>query len=200
MNNFKRNIFRTVFEEITVFDPFDYMVVRFTYTKPTDGSDLDIMVYYDYTGTIYDKNAVGYGQTPDSLKIPTDLTPDTDSYLWWANDDVSAPAGECVEAVVIGLDNINTNETTIGSNISVFLRVGWFGAIGAGTVDIQLQTYFGGTMSKVGTNIINTGGVVVDTQTKTVSVTSGTGQVTEVHSDLVGSISYNKTTKVAILT
>lgn len=199
MNSFKKNIFKSSEAEILVFDPFDFMVVRFTYTKPTDGTDLDIMVYYDGTGTIYDKDAVGFNQLPNATKIPTDATPDTDAYLWWASDDVALPAGECVEAVVVGLDNFNTSEIVIGDIINVYLRVGWYNMIGGGTVDIELQTYLGGTMSKVGTNIINTGGVLVDTQAKTATVTSGVGQVTEAHSDLVGSISYNKITKIATL-
>ena len=181
-------------------NPFDFMVVRFNYTKPLDGTDLDIMVYYDNTGTIYDKDAVGYGQgTIDDVKIPTNDTPDTDSYLWWASDDVSLPAGECVEAVVIGIDNFNTNETTIGTTIDTYLRVGWYQTIGIGTLDLELITYLGGTMSKVGTNIINTGGITASISTKTVNVTAGTGQVTEINSNLVGTVIYDKSLKTATL-
>ena len=199
MNIFKKNIFRTSEAEVLVFDPFDYMVVRFTYTKPEDGTDLDIMVYYDGTGTVYDKDAVGFNQVPNATKIPTDATPDTDAYLWWASDDVSLPVGECVEAVVIGINKFNTSETTVGTTIDTYLRVGWYNTIGGGTVDVELKTYLGGTMSKVGTDIINTGGVLVGNQIKTVSVTSGTGQVTEVNSNLVGVITYDKIAKTAIL-
>ena len=200
MNGFKRNIYKTSIEEMINFSPFDHMVIRFTYTKPLDGTDLDIMVYYDNTGTIYDKNAVGYGQIPNSIKIPTDTTLDADAYLWWATDDVSSPAGECVEAVVIGINKFNITETTLNATIDTYLRVGWFGAINGGTVDLELKTYLGGVMSKIGTDIINTGGILIDTQTKTVNVNSGIGQVTETNSNLVGIVSYNKTTKSATLT
>lgn len=200
MNNFKTNVFKSVDLEPLIFEPFDHMVVRFTYTKPLDGTDLDIMVYYDNTGTIYDKNAVGYAQVPNSVKLPTDATLDADAYLWWATDDVSSPAGECVEAVVIGINKFNTTETTLNTIINTYLRVGWFNTIGGGTVDLELKTYLGGTMSKVGTDIINTGGVLVDNQTKTVNVTSGIGQVTELNSNLVGIVSYDKITKSATLT
>ena len=200
MHPFKKMIYMLRNEIPISFNTFDFMVVRFTYTKPLDGTDLDIMVYYDGTGTIYDKDAVGFGQTPNATKVPTYATPDTDAYLWWASDDVSLPAGECVEAVVVGLNNFNTNETVSGDIINVFLRVGWFNAIGIGVLDIELKTYLGGTMSKVGTDIINTGGILVDTQTKTINITSGTGQVTEINSNLAGVISYNKVTKSAILT
>jgi hypothetical protein len=55
-------------------------------------------------------------------------------------------------------------------------------------------------MSKIGTNIINVGGVLVDNQVKQTVVTSGTGQVTEIKSDLAGVVSYNKITKTATLT
>lgn len=220
MWNFKRDIFRSemdagveidlCFNSINptaacfncgdiVFDPFDSMVVRFTYTKPQNGSDLDIMVYYDNTGTAQDKDAVGYGQNPNSTKTPSDATPDGDAYLWWASDDVSSPAGPCVEAVVIGIKNFITNVTTVGNIIDIPLRVGWYNSRGDGNIGIELVTYSGGTMSKVGTNIINTGGVVVDIQTTTANVTSFPSQVTEVHSNLVGTVQYNKTTKAAIL-
>lgn len=200
MNNFKTNVFKSVDLEPLIFEAFDHMVIRFTYTKPLDGTDLDIMVYYDNTGTIYDKNAVGYGQVPNSVKIPTDATLDADAYLWWATDDVFSLAGECVEAVVIGINKFNTTETTLNTTIDTYLRVGWYNTIGGGTVDLELKTYLGGIMSKVGTDIINTGGVLIDNQTKTVNVTSGTGQVTELNSNLVGIISYNKVTKSATLT
>jgi len=200
MNNFQKNIFKTIELEPLVFDAFDYMVVRFIYTKPLNGTDLDIMVYYDNTGTIYDKDAVGFGQNPNDIKIPTNITPDVDAYLWWATDDVSLPAGECVEAVVIGINKFNTTELPISTNINVYLRVGWFNTIGEGTVNLELKTYLGGTMSKVGTDIINTDGVLVNNQTKTVTVTSGIGQVTELNSNLVGVITYNKVDNTAILT
>lgn len=200
MNNFKKNIYRlSIEEDIIIFDPFDHMVVSFTYTKPTNGTDLDIMIYYDDTGTIYDKNAVGYNQIPDAIKLPTDATLDTDAYLWWANDDVRSPPGVCVEAVVLGVKNFTDNVTVTGDNINIYLRAGWFSTIGDGSVTVNLKTYLGGTMSKVGTDIINTGGTLVDNQSKNIEVTSGTGQVTEAHSNLLGTVQYNKITKAAIL-
>lgn len=200
MNNFQRNIFRSIDAELITFSSFDHMVIRFIYTKPADGSDLDIMVYYDDTGTIYDKNAVGYNQLPNSIKIPTDATSDADSYLWWANDDAASPVGECIEAVVIGVNKFNTTELTAGTTINTYLRVGWYSAIGIGLLDLELKTYLGGTMSKLGTDIINTGGTLVDNQTKTVNIISGTGQVTEPHSDLIGVVIYDKINKTATLT
>lgn len=187
-------------QEVITFDPFDFMVVRFTYEKPTDGSDLDIMIAYQDTGTVYDGNAVGFGQGgSDNIKVPNNTTADADAYLWWANDDVSAPAGTCVEAVVIGVKNLYDNETGVSNIINIPLRVGWYNAIGDGNVTIELTTYLGGTMSQSGTNIINTGGALVDSQTMVRQVTSGTGQVTNVHSNLVGTITYNNTTSTAIL-
>lgn len=220
MWNFKRDIFRSemdsgveidlCFDTISPsaacfscgeieFDPFDSMVVRFIYEKPSNGTDLDIMVFYDNTGSIYDKDAVGFGQAPNGTKVPTDATPDGDAYLWWASDDVGTTGGTCVEAVVLGVKNFTDNVSIVGDIIDIPLRVGWYASRGDGNITIELVTYSGGTMSKVGTNIINTGGVVVDSQSTTKNVVSGTGQVTEIHSDLVGTVQYNKTTKSAIL-
>lgn len=199
MNGFKKNIYRLSNAGIA-FDPFDYMVVNFTYTKPTNGTDLDIMVYYDGTGTVWDLNAVGYNQVPDAVKIPTDATPDTDAYLWWANDDVSLPAGPCVEAVVIGTKEFVENVPVANTIIDIYLRAGWFNTLANGAVTVHLLTYLGGTMSKVGTNIINTGGVLVNDISKNIIVTSCCSQVTLGHSDLLGVVHYDKVNKTATLT
>lgn len=200
MNKFKKSIFKIAEKENLVFtNPFDYMVVRFKYTKPLNGSDLDIMVYYDNTGSVYDKNAVGYNQLPNSVKIPTDATLDENAYLWWATDDNSSPVGECVEAVVIGINKFNTGETTVGSTINIYLRTGWFGSRGNGNIEVELVTYLGGTMSKVGTDIINTGGTASTPQIINTNVTSGPGQVTEINSNLVGTVIYDKINKTATL-
>ncbi len=224
MWNFKKDIFRTEnangflidlcygttveegcfsCDEIT-FAPFDTMVVRFIYDKPTNGTDLDIMVYYDGTGTSQDLDAVGYGQSPNTYKTPSDATDNDLSYLWWASDDVGISGGTCVEAVVIGIDNLITNESTVGTYIDTLLRVGWFNSIGtsptSGMVHVELVTYSGGVMSLSGTNIINTGGVTIDTQSTDIYIPfSGSGQVSLSHSTLVGTVRYDKITKTAVL-
>ncbi len=188
-----------------IFAPFDTMVVRFIYNKPINGTDLDIMVYYDGTGTSQDMDAVGYGQSPNPLKTPTDSTPNDLAYLWWATDDVGITGGTCVEAVVIGVDNfVSLSGASLPTEIDAYLRVGWFATIGGGVdggkVHVELVTYSGGVMSLSGTNIINTGGITVDTQSTDVHIPfSGGGQVTEAHSTLVGRVRYNKITKTALL-
>lgn len=196
MWNFKKNIYQTE-NTVIVFNPFDHMVVNFTYTSPTDGTDLDLMVYYNTTSTPdYSGDAVGYGQTPNDIKIPTNATADASAYLWWANDDVTTPG---VEAVVLGVKNFTDNVTLVGNNVDIVLRAGWFNARGTGNVTVNLKTYLGGTMSKVGTNIVNTGGVLVDNQSKVVNVTSVSGQVTLGHSNLLGTVRYDKVAKTATL-
>ena len=168
-------------EDVLEFAPFDHMVVRFIYTRPDDGRDLDIMVYLNNTGTVLD----------------------ADAYLWWADDDTGVGNGTNVEAVVLGLDNFVTNEIIVGNEVQVHLRTGWFNNRGTGDVTVELQTYLGGTMSKVGTNIVNTGGTLVGTQSKLVNVvtapTPEVNQISGAHSDLVGVVTYNKITKQATL-
>lgn len=200
MWTFKKGVYSTELTQI-VFNPFDHMVVNFTYTKPTDGSDLDLMVYYDTHSTPdYFQDAVGYGQLPNDVKIPTNATADASSYLWWANDDAGSPSGTCIEAVVLGVKNFTDNVVVVGNQIDIALRAGWYGSnTGTGSVTVNLKTYLGGTMSQSGTNIINTGGVLVDNQTKVVHVASGTGQVTLGHSDLLGTVRYDKVLKTASL-
>lgn len=187
-------------EDVLEFAPFDHMVVRFIYTRPDDGTDLDLMVYLNGTGTIYDGDAVGYNQLPNAFKVPSNSTPDADAYLWWADDDTGAEDGINVEAVVLGLDNFVTNETIVGDEIQVHLRAGWYIARSSGNVTVELQTYLGGIMLKDGTDIINIGGTLVGTQSKDVNVVTVYGQVTGAHSDLVGVVTYNKITKQATLT
>ena len=190
-------------EDVLEFAPFDHMVVRFIYTRPDDGRDLDIMVYLNNTGTVYDGDAVGYNQLPNAFKVPSNSTLDADAYLWWADDDTGVGNGTNVEGVVLGLDNFVTNEIIVGNEVQVHLRTGWFNNRGTGDVTVELQTYLGGTMSKVGTNIVNTGGTLVGTQSKLVNVvtapTPEVNQISGAHSDLVGVVTYNKITKQATL-
>lgn len=181
------------------FNAFDHMVIRFEYTRPLNGMDLDIMIFYRDTGTIYDLDAVGYGQGPNTRKVPFDGIADKDAYLWWAADDTRSPDGPCVEAVVLGVSNIITGNPTIADNIYIDLRLGWYRIKGTGDVRISLVTYLGGIMTQQGTNILNVGGTQVDSKSKDVVVTSAPNQVTLLHSDLVGTIVYNKTTKKATL-
>src|SRR5689334_15695833 len=128
MWNFKKNIYQTE-STVIVFNPFDYMVVSFNYTSPTNGTDLDLMVYYTGTGTVWDGDAVGYNQIPNDVKIPTNATADTNAYLWWANDDVTSPG---VEAVVLGVKAFTDNVVVAGSTVDIALRAGWFNSIGTG--------------------------------------------------------------------
>jgi hypothetical protein len=212
MNSFKRNIYKSskdIVEDVIEFTEFDYMVVRFSYTVPDNGTDLDLMIYYENTGVVgVDGNAVGFNQVPDSFKLPSDSTPDNDAYLWWASDDNLTPG---VEAVVIGVKNLVNNETLINRYLDIRLRAGWFQGYGtdegtAGDVLVTLSTYLGGSISKDGTNIVHssqTGGAGSDVtptyNTKTVNVSSGLFQVTLGHSTDVGIIRYDTLTGQAVL-
>jgi hypothetical protein len=213
MNSFKRNIYKSsedVAEDVIEFTEFDYMVVRFNYTAPYNGTDLDLMIYYENTGVVgVDGNAVGFNQLPSSYRLPSDSTPDNDAYLWWASDDNNTPG---VEAVVVGVKNLVNNETIVNRYLDVKLRAGWFQAFGtstdgtAGDVLVTLNTYLGGSISKVGTNIVHssqTGGAGSDVtpigNSKTVNISSGLSQVTLGHSTDVGTIRYDTLTGQAVL-
>ena len=200
MNNFKKNIYKQSVSDSIIFnDPFDHMVVRFNYTKPINGTDLDIMVYYANTSTIYDLDAVGYNQLPNNIKIPSNSTLDANSYLWWALDDFASPLGPCVEAVVIGINKFVNDVPVVSNYIDIELRAGWYGSMGNGNIEVSLTTYLGGVMSVSGTDIINTGGIPYPSKSKSAIITSENLQVTYSHSNLVGTIRYNKIDKTAIL-
>jgi hypothetical protein len=214
MNSFKRNIYKSsedVAEDVIEFTEFDYMVVRFNYTAPYNGTDLDLMIYYENTGVVgVDGNAVGFNQgTLDDIKVPTNSIPDNDAYLWWASDDNYTPG---VEAVVIGVKNLVNNETIVNRYLDIRLLAGWFQAFGtaidgtAGDVLVTLNTYLGGSISKVGTNIVHssqTGGAGSDVtpigNSKMVNISSGLSLVTLGHSTDVGTIRYDTLTGQAVL-
>lgn len=189
-----------------VLSPFDYLVVRFAWAAGA-GTDLDIVTGFVNTGVaaidgVMDATNgtsnkwVGYG---NNLALPFngDIS---NSYAFWALDNTST-AG--IEAVLVSFNKLITDfGGTISANIIEFnLNAVWYGAIGTGVVSVSVQTYLGGTMSKSGTNIINTGGTMIDSLTiadKYVTATNHNANYTT--SQRLGSIRYDKTSKAATLT
>ena len=202
MNNFKRNIYKTKSTSIpsnAEFLPFDFMTIRFLYLSPSNGTNLDVMVYYENTGTIFDGDAVGSNQTPNDVKVPNNNTPDQEAYLWWGGDDVNITSGVSVEGVVINMKRLLTENLVTSRYIDIPLRLSWHDAKGSGTVSMYFSTYTGGTIVKSGTNFTVQNPISYASISRFNNLISAVGQATLLNSTLVGTIRYDTLTKQAVL-
>jgi hypothetical protein len=182
----------------TPLNPFDYLVVR-VLTTNASGTDLDIAAGFTGTGTPYDidytgnNNWVGYNQTQANHN--TVSVSGTPLYVQWGGDNT----GSGVEAVLIDFKQLATDYPLLTS-LTFLLYAIWYGTRASGDIQVQLETYLGGTMSKSGFDFTNTGGTAVDNITIGRNV-ANVGRTANINADqLVGTITYNPTTKAATLT
>jgi hypothetical protein len=202
MNSFKRNIYKTQSTSIpnnAEFFPFDFMIVRFLYVTPEQGTNLDVMVGYENTNTIFDNDYVGSNQSPNDEKIPNNGTPNQEAYLWWGGDDESITSGIRVEAVVINLKKLLTQNTVTSRYIHIPLRLSWHGAKGNGGVTLNFATYEGGTIITNGTNFTVQDPVNATSINVFNNVVNSVGQATLLNSTLIGTVIYDSLTRQAVL-
>lgn len=175
-------------------EEFDFMAVRYHWEQGA-GSDLDILVGFENTGTVHDQVYVGFGQ--GNLTVPKDTEPESDAYLWWATDNTGAGGYEGVLLGMKAFVDAFPNSTNI---VEVSLYASWFGSPTTGDFSVELVTYKGGAMSKVGTDFVNTGGVQVSSNVLSVN-TRIKAQVPENVAGYykVGTLRYNKATASAVI-
>ncbi len=180
--------------EDIVINEFDYLVARYIWDTP-GGTDLDIQVQFENTGqSAVDNIYVGYGGINPT--VPASTTPETNAYLWWGLDTTSSSG---VEGVLVGLKKFKDDFPSAPEVIEVGLYAVWYNTVLSGNFTLEVATYKGGTMSKVGTNIINTGGVQVSLDTRALNTTVSNHLHTPASSYKIGTLKYNKTTDTAIL-
>lgn len=184
-----------------VINDFDFLVARFLWDYPSAGTDLDIQVRYENNSTpSVDNIYVGFGGSAGGTVPASASPPESSSYLWWGLDDTnasSAPQG--IEGVLISLKKFRDDFPTSPNIIEVDLYAVWFNSVATGDFTLEVKTYKGGIMSKVGTDIVNTGGTIVSTDTRALNTlirNSTTNPATSYH---IGSLKYNKTTNTAVL-
>lgn len=183
-----------------VIDEFDFMVVRFLWQYPAAGRDLDIQVQYQDNATpTIDNQYVGFGGT-SSGTIPISIAPPQDGYLWWGLDDTNgtgAPQG--IEGVLVNIKKFITDFPSSPNNVDVGIYAVWYNAVASGDFVLDVKTYKGGTMSKVGTDIINTGGVLVSSDVRDLNTLIQNKLHLPASSYRVGILRYNKSTDSATL-
>jgi hypothetical protein len=185
--------------EDIVINQFDFLTVRFIWNFPAAGRDLDIQVRYENNNVpTVDGIDVGYG---GATTVPLISNPQSSAYLWWGLDDTNTsgnPTG--IEGVLINIKRFKDDFPSSTEVIKVGLYAVWYNSVASGDFSLEVKTYKGGTMSNTGTDIINTGGVIVSSDLRNLN----TRIVDRTHnpdvSFKVGTLFYNRTTDTATLT
>lgn len=209
--------------KIVVFNslnPFDFAILRYSWNSG-DGTDLDTRTAYEGTGTEYDNLYVGwhcentyptYGtldgqpvQGPSGGSGQGELTisdPSSNLLMQWGGDNTT-PAGN--EAVLVGLKQMALDYPSLLA-ITVRLRAYWYATRVDGNLQIQFETYLGGSMVQYVTGTgqydwNNVGGVLVDNITvnrNSITVAqTGSGPNGSPLGDDMGTLVYNTVSKTA---
>lgn len=196
---FKQSIYKAKREENTVvLDPFDYMIVTYSYRSDDFQRDLDSATKFANTDSDEDTKIVGCGQ--GSYITPTSGTPINDAYLYQNGDDAGNGQGE---SIIINFKNIELAGISANNNVQVELYAGWClheTQISGDVASVSVTTYTGGTISLAGgsLNTITSTGTINDqfihTNFPVVDGCCGTPVINKTH---VGTIYYNLVTKVS---
>lgn len=145
------NVLLKQYEPSIKFKPFDFLVVRYIWTS-AGGTDLDTRTSYTGTGiTLVDDDLVGWG-CGNAIVVDT-----AHNYLQWGGDNTGAG----VEAVLINFNTIAADYSSI-KKFTAKLAAQWYSSRNNGEVSVEMVTYSGGAMQKVGYDFINNGGEQVD--------------------------------------
>ena len=132
---------------------FDYLVVRYKWALGA-GSDLDTFTGYINTGTSLDNVFMGYGRSPYELPSGANYQ---NAYIGWAGDNTS---NNGVEAILVNFSKVTQDFPNLPA-VTLRMAAAWYGQKSSGNIDMEIVTYLGGTMQKVGFDIQNVGGVLV---------------------------------------
>ncbi len=177
---------------------FDFLIIRYRWFDYS-GSDMDTRTCIE--GTIdpaVDNKYIGWsrGDIDGGRRYVGNIL---DPYIIWGGDNTSA-FGE--EQVLVNFKKVLEDHPLI---VDVFarMRAFWYGSKNTGQIQIEFQTYLGGTMSQDGLGFKNTGGQSIDLVTHDTIVNLTRYQVpgaaVNIDGEDVGKIKYNKLTKQAIL-
>ncbi|WP_293303125.1 hypothetical protein [Pedobacter sp. UBA4863] len=181
--------------EPIIIDNFDFAVVRYIWEEEEE-EDLDILVGFEDTGTIYDDMYVGFASSESKHTVPVGVSPQSNSYLWWGGDN----QGSGTEAVLISYKNfIRTLPLSSANIVDIGLYAGWYRTPKYGNFNLSLVTYKGGTMVKDGTDFINTGGTIVNSEQVSLNTEKvrQAGIISSYYK--IGVVRYNKITKMVEL-
>jgi hypothetical protein len=207
MQAFKKKAYTLYYDDEIVLDPFDYMIVTYSYNSTPAGRDLDSATHFANTGTIEDNKIVGCGQSQSAgFGSGPYTTPmlgnqiDT-AYLYQPGDDVGNGLGE---SILINFKNLEQSGISLNDDVKVELYAGWCQAPSPAVTNISITTYTGGTLTIVN-QVITSTGTINDQFTKTnIPVldniaTTCCAQPVALRTH-VGTINFNLVTKVAGVT
>lgn len=177
-------------------NPFDFAVIRYSWTD-LDGEDLDTGTSFTNLDPLYNNLPVGFcwsDQFGNGPSVGPINSPTHQPYLLWGGDNTT-PTGD--EAVLFNAKQIGIDYPLLVS-LTVNLTTNWYGIRLSGNLQIEFATYLGGTMTQVGTDFINSGGVLVDSIT--VDRNSVVIDTTCSSVDQQGTLVYNFSTKTGTIT
>lgn len=143
-----------IIEPTTTLSAFEYMVVSYKWALGA-GVDFDTFTGIVNTGTTLDNKYMGYGHQ-QGTELPNGASA-ANSHIMWAGDNTQSNG---VESCLVNFSKITTGYPDLNA-IQVRMAGAWFNSVGTGNIDIEVTTYLGGTMSKSGFDIINTGGTQI---------------------------------------
>ena len=183
-----------------VINEFDFLVARFLWDYPTAGRDLDIQVQYENNSTpSVDNLFVGFGGQTGGT-VPPSMVPPENGYLWWCLDDTNSSGNpQGIEGVIVNIKQFIADFPSSTNIVDVGIYAVWYNSVATGDFTFEVKTYKGGTMSKVGTDIVNTGGVLISNDTRSLNTLVQNNLHTPANSYKVGTLRYNKTTDTATL-
>lgn len=176
-----------VMEPSTTLSPFDYMVIRYKWALGA-GEDLDTFTGFVNTGIdTVDNKWMGYSaEHPDESVLPIGYNAE-DSYIMWSGD-VQDLTG--VETCLVSFKKLGEVYPDLNT-IQVRMAGVWWGPRDTGNIDVEIETYLGGTMTRFtsGYNFENNGGTQVQkiNVSKNISVEADR---TELSIDVVTNIGY----------
>ena len=188
-----KNVTYTTAQGAILVNDFDFMSVKYHW-GPSGGTDLDIMVGFENTGTAYDGLYVGYGQGP--VTQPATANPPGSAYLWWAADNTTSSGDE---DVLIGMKQFVADFPDTPDTVEAGLYAVWYQPPITGDFTVELATYKDGTMSISGSDFVNTGGTQVSSNTVNCNTLIHNTSHTPSTSYKVGSIKYTRSTQSAII-
>lgn len=177
---------------------FDYLIIKYRWFSYS-GTDLDTRTCIEGTlDTAIDNKYVGWarGDINGNKRYVGNIN---DPYIIWGGDNLSS-VGE--EHVLVNFKKL-ANDKPLIIDFFARLRAFWYGSKNTGDVQIEFETYLGGTMSSSGISFVNNGGQLIDKVTNDVIVnllrTSVSTPPNQIDGDDLGRIKYNKLTKKAVL-
>lgn len=139
-----------VLEPSTTLLPFDYMVIKYKWALGA-GQDLDTFTGFVNTGiNTLDNKWVGYGL---GNEIPNNATAQN-SYIMWGGD-ITDLTG--TETCLVNFKKVKEVYSNL-NDIQVRMAGIWWSSKATGNIDVEITTFLGGTMEKVGKDIINDNG------------------------------------------